>query len=254
MANGVLPIPPTSQPLFDQNYKITTVWQNYFLSLENIGGSFAPTDARYVVTEANTTLSDEVNLGLLASGYLKQTQAIGIATVSTTPTIPVADLNGTITLAKGGTAADLSATGGAHEVLRQSAGGAPVTVSQLATSDISGIAASTYTPTLTGVANVAASTAYAIPYVRIGSTVFVSGRVSIDPTAGATLTRIGISLPVASNFASAENCGGTAYSVAPNYSGAIFADAANDRAELDYTTAADVANQDFFFTFGYVVI
>jgi hypothetical protein len=44
---------------------------------------------------------------------------------------------GLLSGARGGTNADLSATGGAHQVLRQSSGGAAITVSQLAASDLS---------------------------------------------------------------------------------------------------------------------
>ena len=50
-----------------------------------------------------------------------------------------ADLTtGFVSLARGGTASDLSATGGTSQVLRQSSIGAAVTVSQLAFSDLSG--------------------------------------------------------------------------------------------------------------------
>lgn len=113
----------------------------------------------------------------------------------------------------------------------------------------------TYTPTLTAVANVAASTAYACQYLRVGSTVLVSGQVAIDPTAGATLTRLGISLPVPSSLTAAEQCGGTA--AQPDLAGAVAAirgDATNDRAELAYTTGADVANRIWSMTFSYQVI
>lgn len=120
--------------------------------------------------------------------------------------------------------------------------------------DIGGLLAGTYTPTLTGVANVAASTAFACQYLQVGPTVTVSGKLDIDPTAGATLTQIGISLPVASALAAAEQVGGTAVAAVPSYFGAISADAVNDRAQLDFTTAADVANRSWFFSFTYRVI
>lgn len=113
----------------------------------------------------------------------------------------------------------------------------------------------TYTPTLTNVTNVAASTAYTCQWMRVGSTVTVSGRVAIDPTAGApTATELGISLPVASNFASAEQCGGTAVSpTVAQESAAILADAVNNRASLQYL-ASHTTNESFYFTFTYQVI
>lgn len=117
-----------------------------------------------------------------------------------------------------------------------------------------GLAHGTYTPTLTNVANLDASTAYACQYMRVGNTVTVSGRVDIDPTLAATITQMRMSLPVASNFTANNECGGTA--AASSIAGqvaAIRADAANNEAELVYRSA-DVTNQAMFFSFTYTVI
>ena len=111
-----------------------------------------------------------------------------------------------------------------------------------------------YTPTLTNVANLDASTAYQCQWMRVGTVVTVSGKVDIDPTLASVATQLGISLPVASNFGAEEDCGGTA---APNAvidnPCAIRADAANDRAELNYVNAS-VANHAMFFSFTYRII
>jgi hypothetical protein len=56
--------------------------------------------------------------------------------------------NGLLGLARGGLNADLSATGGTSQVLKQTAAGASITVAQLAFSDISGTAASGQIPSL----------------------------------------------------------------------------------------------------------
>jgi hypothetical protein len=113
----------------------------------------------------------------------------------------------------------------------------------------------TYTPTLTDVTNVAVSVAYTCQWMRVGDTVTVSGKVEIDPTAGAgTATELGISLPVASNFASAEQCAGTA--VCPTISqipAAILADAVNNRASLQYLSS-HTTSEPFYFSFTYKVI
>ena len=110
----------------------------------------------------------------------------------------------------------------------------------------------TYTPTLTNTTNIAASTAYVCQYMRVGNTVTVSGRVDIDPTAtGATL--LGISLPIASNLASAAECCGSASAVASTECFAINGDAANNRASLA-GLAVDTANHDVYFQFTYLVI
>ena len=112
-----------------------------------------------------------------------------------------------------------------------------------------------YTPTLTNVANLSASTAYECQYMRIGTTTaLVSGRVDIDPILPATQTQLGISLPIASNIGATEDCAGTAF--APNIAGqgaAIIGDAANDRAEMDWVSG-DTTNQAMFFVFAYQVI
>ncbi len=210
----ILPLPPNSVAMFDPNTgSINALWQNFFLSLGNLG-QFAPLDAQYWLSTSNAILTNERNIGALATGYLKIVTTIGVAVPSTTTTIPSTDITGL-----------------------------PV------------FASSTYTPTLTSVANVAASTAYACQYLRVGATVTVSGKLDLDPTGATTLTQLGISLPIASSLAAAEQCGGTA--VAPavaGYCAAILADATNDRAELNFTTAADVANRSWWFSFTYTVL
>lgn len=113
----------------------------------------------------------------------------------------------------------------------------------------------TYTPTLTNVTNVSASTAYECQYLRAGNTVTVSGKVDIDITAAVSSTELGISLPIASNFGAEEDCGGTA--VCPDSSGlcaAIRGDAANNRAALVYVANTDDGDLSFFFTFTYQIL
>jgi hypothetical protein len=68
----------------------------------------------------------------------------------------------------------------------------------------------TYTPTLTNTTNVAASTAYACQYARVGRTVTVSGKVDITCTASSAVTELRISLPIAAVFTAEEQAGGTA--------------------------------------------
>lgn len=112
----------------------------------------------------------------------------------------------------------------------------------------------TYTPTLTNTTNITASTAFAAQYMRVGNTVTVSGRVDIDPTSATTLTVLEMSLPIASNFASTFQAGGTAFSSeVAGLGAAISAEITNNRAVVSYTTATDVANRSFGFSFTYLV-
>lgn len=109
----------------------------------------------------------------------------------------------------------------------------------------------TFTPTLTNTANVAASTAYLCTYVRIDNTVIFSGRVDIDPTTTTTSTQLGISIPIASAFTTANQAGGTAVStVAVSDCAAVLSDATNDRLLLQYI-CSDVTNHAYYFTVTY---
>ncbi len=110
----------------------------------------------------------------------------------------------------------------------------------------------TYTPTLTQSLNVSASTSAVCQYIRVGSVVTVSGVVQVTCTSGTgNSTQLGISLPVASNFAAAINCGGAGqHNSSPV---GIFADGANDRAAAAWfsSTASDT---ELRFTFTYRII
>lgn len=112
----------------------------------------------------------------------------------------------------------------------------------------------TYTPTLTSVANLDAVTAYQCQYVRIGNHVIVSGLLEADPTAGATTTQIGISLPIASNLGASEDLGGAGGTNAvAGESFAIYGDAANNRAQMDWISVS-TSNHAITFIFSYEVI
>lgn len=113
----------------------------------------------------------------------------------------------------------------------------------------------TYTPTLTNSANIDSSTAYVTSYTKIGNMVYVSGKVDVNNTADATLTTLGISLPIVSNLANEQelagvmsSCSSTAVQV-----GRISGDTANDRAQVNFI-AAGTSNNGFSFYFAYRII
>lgn len=120
-------------------------------------------------------------------------------------------------------------------------------------SNDSGLAHGSYTPTLTNVTNIAASTAYPCQYMRVGNTVTVSGKIDIDVTTGSAAMEVGISLPIASNFGNDYECSGSAYASTVARDGfAISADPTNNRARaVGFIVSA--TNQSFFFTFSYEV-
>jgi hypothetical protein len=116
--------------------------------------------------------------------------------------------------------------------------------------DIPILASGTYTPTLTNVANVTTNSALSCQYMRVGDTVTVSGRVDVTATANATLTKILLSLPVASNFTNSSHLGGTAASNGTTMIGYFSADTGSDEALLSFTSNS-TANRSFWFNFTY---
>lgn len=117
------------------------------------------------------------------------------------------------------------------------------------------LAAGTYTPTLFNTTNVASSTAYLCHYSRVGNVVTVSGRVDVTPTAAAsTSTSLGISLPIASNFASSVECTGTAATTnIVSVAAGIVGSAGSDRAVVVWLSSSTSAHE-MCFTFVYQVI
>lgn len=117
------------------------------------------------------------------------------------------------------------------------------------------IIGSTYTPTITNISNIDATTAFPCQYMRIGNVVTVSGRVDIDPTA-ATVTAIGISLPVASAITNDYQIAGTGAIGNEFTPAAILGDATNDRALMNLTipVTGTLSNASWFFTFTYRIL
>lgn len=112
-----------------------------------------------------------------------------------------------------------------------------------------------YTPTLFNTANVTASTASALNYSRNGNAITVAGPVTFTPTAAApTATQLGVSLPIASNFATSGNAGGSGLSASgESETYAIYSDAANDRVVLD-GLARVASNHAVWVNFTYLII
>lgn len=111
----------------------------------------------------------------------------------------------------------------------------------------------TFTPSLTNVTNIAASTASAGQYMRVGNTVTFSGQVNIDPTA-AGYTVLRMTIPVASNFSASRNAAGTFSSLSTTQAdgGGILADTVGDQLEFRYI-AVGTANTAFSFHATYLV-
>lgn len=113
----------------------------------------------------------------------------------------------------------------------------------------------TYTPTLTNTTNVAASAVTGpFTYARNGDIVTVAGNITIDPTLAApTATELGISLPIASNFAAATDASGSGTAQATNTVGSITANSTDDRVVITFQ-ATNTANTSWRVMFMYQVI
>jgi hypothetical protein len=115
-----------------------------------------------------------------------------------------------------------------------------------------GITSGTYTPTLTNVSNVDASTAYTCHYTQIGNIVTVSGRIDVDATGVGFDAVIRISLPIASNLTTTEDASGVIASNSGSEQGFIEADAANNTA-LTALGATATVNLEYRFIFTYEI-
>jgi hypothetical protein len=100
------------------------------------GGGGAPTNASYVVLGTNASLSAE--RVLVVSTGLSSTDAGANGNLTIALATHAASFigSGTVALARGGLAADISTTGGAGFVLKQTSAGAAVTVAAIAATDL----------------------------------------------------------------------------------------------------------------------
>ena len=218
--------------------KFNPIWLNWFLTLVQYlnasGGTTAvhndlsslqggAASQRYHLTAAQN--GDVAAIVTLAAGLLAKTAANTYAARTIT-----------------GTASQIGVTDGGGV-----AGNPTLALS------IGALLTGTWTPTLTNVTNLTASTAYLSTYLRAGSFAVGFGKADVDPTA-AGLCQLGLSLPVASNFVNDFECAGVAFaSGIAGQGAAVIADAANNRAEMNWI-AVDTTNQPMFFIFGYRII
>lgn len=117
----------------------------------------------------------------------------------------------------------------------------------------SDFASGTYTPTITGAANVSATVASQCIYSRVGNTITVSGAINVTATVAGVSTAVGISLPIASDLGAGADCSGCAFSAGVQQGAGIEADFTNNRAQMRYI-AVDTGARGMFFTFAYQII
>ena len=112
-----------------------------------------------------------------------------------------------------------------------------------------------YAPTRSAEANTDANvTMSEAQYMRVGTTVTVSGRFTINPTLAATVTSFEFTLPVASNIGAVEDLAGVAFCGAiAGLGAAITGSVANNTAVVSFISS-DLTEQTWSFTLTYQVI
>jgi hypothetical protein len=115
------------------------------------------------------------------------------------------------------------------------------------------IASGTYTPTATIIgASTSTATPSAAQWSRVGNTVTVSGVLAIGSTISSNV-EVELTLPVASNFASQEQCAGNGTGVSADMRFRIGASGANDKASFKSQTVGAGVSTDVFYSYTYQV-
>lgn len=223
------------------------------ITVTNGAGSIALSLPQNIAVGSTPVFAGLTLSGLTANAFLYSGTS-GALTSTSAPT------NGQLLIGSTGAApARATLTGTVNQVVVTNGAGAitlstPQDIGTGSSPIFANILSGTYTPTLTNVANLSASTAYQCQYIRVGNVVSVSGKVDIDPTAATTVTQLGLSLPITSNLGAIEDCAGTAFAPAIAGQGAaILGDATNNRAQMEWVSA-DISNQPMFFHFQYEII
>lgn len=119
------------------------------------------------------------------------------------------------------------------------------------------IASGTWTPTTTNVSNIDSSSASAGQWTRVGNVVTWSVELSVNTTSATTSSEVGISLPIASDFASTGQCVGTASPVVAAVTSGnqyIDADTTNNRMRLKFTSGSDTGGSGWYATGTYLIV
>jgi len=121
--------PPLNTPPVDQNGQVNALWGRYYIDMnQTVTLDCAPADARYIVATANPSLTAEVNLGALTAGHISITVAAGVAAVSSSATIPSADLTGALPALDGSALTALNASAISSGTLPDARLGSPLPV------------------------------------------------------------------------------------------------------------------------------
>lgn len=114
------------------------------------------------------------------------------------------------------------------------------------------VTSGTYTPTTSNLTNIAVEALFQCQYMRVESTVTVSGKFTASCTEFTSPNRFNMSLPVASNLGAFEDLAGVCTSQAGGY-GSILGAYSTNEAQF-YIVDGLTSGQDYSFTFTYQII
>jgi hypothetical protein len=191
-----------------------------------IGGTFAGNEGDVGITTAGIVATGSNSAHGIVTGVVFENCDTQFSLDGSTAGWVISDNRST------GATADVYVLDGVHHKLEwQRTDGVILYASDQMSGPIMGGA---YTPTLTGITNVAAATAYECQYSRVGNMITVSGRFDLDPTTTSVATTMDITLPVSSTLALPQYCCGTA-SNALGGAGLIVGNTANNKAQFQVT-------------------
>lgn len=166
---------------------------------------FDPTTKDFLASPDPRIAANAAQTGMEQMSAQMSTWALVQHNADGTHNIPASGVtSGLLSLARGGTFADLSKTGGAHHYLAQTTQGGPITVQQPLAADLSDYATGTWTPVIGGSTSTSGQT-YAVQYgsyTKAGKIVTVQFAVGLSAkgtiTGGVQLQ--GLPFAVANNY------------------------------------------------------
>lgn len=113
----------------------------------------------------------------------------------------------------------------------------------------------TYTPTITNITNAASYTAKQCQYMRVGSTVTVSGLVQAVKATATGIVTISLTLPITSTFSSSYSAGGTGSGISNGaaYIFPINARSGTSTVAISYVADNTTISTDCTFSFTYLI-
>lgn len=110
-----------------------------------------------------------------------------------------------------------------------------------------------YSPTASSTVNIDSAVFEDVKYVRVGSYVWVTGSVGINPTSATTLTTLEFDVPISSDFTQGDDVTGVAVCQSGNIVSAMFANTTTNKVLMSYVNGTSTSNLLWCFSLAYRV-